>query len=181
MTISQAELSEVQDKLTPLIGKRAWQPNQGIGSFLTFEFGAKIPEKPVKSKLLQRIRKDPWPDCGEWHLWIYMCAWRIERGNEVLASSEDDRSKIGTALQSLDDRILSSVKILSESLDTSFIFGNEIVLRTFSTELKGAVHWKLFTPDQNVLALGPGSSWSHAVSSSCCARRSTTWRRWCRA
>ena len=165
MNFDTINRSVIQSKIAPLIGQRAWQPNQGIGSFLTFEFGTKVPRKPIKSKLLKRIRKGPQLDRGEWHLWIYMCEWRIEKGSEILAGSEDDHSKVEIALQSFNNKTLTSMEILSSFLDTLFIFEDEVNLRTFSRDSKECEHWMLFTPDENVLSLGPGSSWSYSKSS----------------
>lgn len=170
MTISQADLAIIQDKLRPLISKRekAWQPLQGIGSFLSFQFGAKLPPKPIKSKILERIRKcrtSPLPDRGEWRLWIRRCAWRVEKNGKILAGAEDTDSKIEAALNFFDSKVLTSVDIIPPFLDTVFTFENSLKLRTFSRNSKEDDHWALFTPDGNVLSLGPGSNWSYYKSS----------------
>ena len=165
MDFDKINQNAIQEQLLPLIGKRVWQPMQNSGSFLTFEFGAKVFPKSIKSKLLERIRGPrPIPDRGEWHLWIYMCAWRIEKGSEVLAGSEDDRPKIKAALQFFENKAIFSVEILSRSLDTLFAFEDGLTLHTFSMYPEECKHWVLFTPGGNVLSLGPGSSWSYGKS-----------------
>lgn len=161
----------IQDKLAPLISEeeKIWQPKQGIGSFLTFELGAKATRKSAEIQCLKRAKKyrrHPLPDRGVWHFWIYMCAWRIEKNDKILAGAEDSRSRIGAALKSLDGQRLTSVNIVSPFLDTLFTFENSLKLRTFSRDSQeDGEHWMLFTPDDNVLALGPGASWSYHKSS----------------
>lgn len=169
MTLSQDDSVTIQEKLAPLILKkeRVWQPMQTIGSFLTFQFGAKVPLDFIESKRLERLRKrrkSPLPDWGEWCLSIHRCAWRIEKDNEVLAGAEDTRPQIEAALQLLDRKVLISVEIMSLFLDTLFTFEDNLKLRTFSRNVKDGVHWKFFTPDDNVLSLGPASNWSYHKS-----------------
>ena len=35
---------------------------------------------------------------GEWHLWPYNCAWRLEEGDKILAASEDERNNLEVAV-----------------------------------------------------------------------------------
>ncbi|WP_017659615.1 hypothetical protein [Baaleninema simplex] len=167
MALNKRDLDEIQKKLAPFLSKqeKLWQPWQGIGSFLTFNFGKKLPPEPIKSTRLKRIRKTPLPDRGEWGLWIYMCGWRIEQGDRVLAGSNDDRSQIAFALQKLEGQIMTSVEISYPFGETIFIFDNEIILRTFPINYNECDDWMFFMPNGYVLSLGSNSSWSYHKSS----------------
>jgi hypothetical protein len=134
-----------------LLGLPPWNVTQGHGSFLTFNFGQPLPEVGDG-----RVH-------GEWHLWIYMSAWRIEDAGRVLAACEDDRVVISEALVQLDGRPLASIAAVGLTLDTVFDFGG-LVLRTFSMRSIAAEHpepdWMLFMPGRRVLSIGPGGAWA---------------------
>ncbi len=142
-------IQEVKAKINLLLGQKAWGISLGVGSFLTLEFGQIL----LSSDKHQRIH-------GEWHLWIYNCAWRLEEGDKVLAASEDERGKIEQAIQHLEGLVLQSVDLLPPVWDTVFTFEHQVILRLFSIHSEGYEHWMLYTPDGNVLSLGPGSHWS---------------------
>ena len=69
MRTTEDDLAAVEEAVAQMYGKRAWGTALGFGSFLTVEFGA--PE----------AAPDPGgPVHGEFHLWVYCTAWRIENG-----------------------------------------------------------------------------------------------------
>ena len=45
------------------------------------------------------------------------------------------------------------------------MFSEQVILRLFSIYSEEYEHWMLYTPDANVLCVGPGSSWSYESSS----------------
>ncbi|MCP2729464.1 hypothetical protein [Limnofasciculus baicalensis] len=162
MTITETEIHEIQTHIAPLLGQKPWDVSIGVGSFITFDFGTPIPRKfSHKGKRL--------PARGEWHLWIYMCAWRLQKGDQVLAACEDSREQMEAAVKSMEGLALQSIEVLPPAWDTIFTFENRIVLRTFSiysdSSEEGSENWLLFTPGQNVLSIGPGSTWYYGSSS----------------
>ena len=128
-----------------LEGKRAWGVSLGFGSFITLEFGSRV------RTLGGRIH-------GEWHLWIYDCAWRIEKAGKVMAASEDDRSLLRRTVMILNRRKLTNVKMGQPMSDTVFAFEGGVTLKTFGVYSRDAEHWMLFTPGGKVLTIGPGSA-----------------------
>ncbi len=150
MTITTSAISKVQAKIKPLIGRKAWGVSLGIGSFITLEFGAKIIDPRAKNWIY-----------GEWHLWITYCAWRLETKHRVIASSEDDRSELQEAVQRLENHSLLSVEFTPPSWETTFTFEKGLVLRLFPIYTTECDHWRLRTPDDNVLVIGPGTHWSY--------------------
>lgn len=135
-----------------LVGQEAWDVKLGHGSFITMEFG-----KPTKGKM------DLVPH-GEWHLWIYMCSWRIEEKGAFIAGCEDPRGVMIDAVQRINGSKLKCFEILTAALDVALIFDNDVVVKLFSIysdceDNEGSDHWKLYMPDNKVLVAGPGSKW----------------------
>lgn len=141
----------VRARFAPLVGKKVWGVSLGVGSFVTFEFGPKIRTSAGSVR-------------GEWLLWIYCCAWRIERGSRVLAASEDDRPLMKKMVKLLTGKKLTRVAVTSLLMDTSFVFEGGLVLKTFGVYSRDAEHWMLFTPEHKVLTIGPGTKASYKAS-----------------
>lgn len=151
--ITQADIQNIEQYLTPILGKKSWGAALGHGSFITIEFG-----ESMSSNRQQRYR-------GEWHLWVYCCVWYLEKNGEFLVASEDSRSKLETAIQYLDNRVLNSVKLLPPAFETIFNFDEGVILHLFPVYSEEYEHWKLYTPDGNVLVIGPGTNWSYENAS----------------
>ncbi|HEY3992059.1 MAG TPA: hypothetical protein VGM01_04170 [Ktedonobacteraceae bacterium] len=158
MALFKKDITEIQTKLRGVIGKKAWGVKHGIGTFVTMEFGKPVPSKRPGGK-----------SHGEWHLWVYGGAWRLEKGEQVLVASEDDQTKIETEIQCLERHTLQSFEILTPALDAVLTFEQDIVLRIFSiyseeTEDRGMDNWRLYTPDAgSVITVHPGGKWSYGL------------------
>lgn len=150
MTTTANDLQEIQKIIAPLLGEKAWGVALGVGSFVTMEFGQPVPPQKPGDK-----------QHGEWHLWIYCCAWRLEAENAVLAASEDDRTKLETVLKRLENLELLAIDLSLPGLDTLVTFDQEVVLRLFPIFSEEFEHWLLYTPDGRVLTIGPGMNWSY--------------------
>src|SRR6185437_15308565 len=131
MNVKNAEIAEAVLKLS---GKTAWGVRLGHGSFLTLEFG-----KPVVAQQGQSH--------GEWHLWLYMCNWRLETNQGVLAGSNDDRETIERALQETPFGAVEVIRAISRSSDLFIRFQSGVDLLSFSSSSSpDEEQWKLFTP-----------------------------------
>jgi hypothetical protein len=150
MTITDRDLQEIQAHISPMLGLTAWNVALGVGSFLTLDFGNPVPKRPDQKRIY-----------GEWHLWIYMCSWRLEAGDRILASCEDPRPEIESAIQPLEGNRLDAVEIFQPAWDTIFRFDQGITLRTFSIYSSQEEPWMLYTPNQGVVTVGPGTTWSY--------------------
>ncbi len=140
---------EIQAKLQGVLGQRAWGVARGEGSFVTIEFGQSMPPSKVNGK-----------SHGEWHLWLYGCAWRLEQGESIIVASEDDTLKIETAIQCIEGRVLQSFELMTLALDAVISFEGDIVLRLFAVSTEEMDSWMLFTPDK-VITIGPSGQWSY--------------------
>jgi hypothetical protein len=130
-----------------LKGHSPWGVRLGVGSFLTMEFG-----KPEANGSGSAVH-------GEWHLWFYMCSWRIENEDKVIAGSEDERSRIETVLENLALGSIEKIDLVRPSLDLAMQFSIGTKALTFSTSSAGNERqWMLFTPDGHCLTVyGDGS------------------------
>ncbi|MFE2912275.1 hypothetical protein ACFRKE_28200 [Kitasatospora indigofera] len=144
--------SRITDLIEPLLGHEARAPRLLHGSNLAIDFGR--PNEPFVGPVLQ----------GEWHLWIAMAAWRIERSEGVVAGSEDPRPVLEPAVGMIGGRRLTGVDIRMPSLETAFDFDG-LRLLVFPVHSRRDVpdpaeHWLLRTPAGDVVTAGPGSEWS---------------------
>ena len=137
-------LDEIRGHLTGIVGKQPWAVTLGFGSFLTLEFGGPVPTPEGRPH-------------GQWHLWIYGAAWRIERGEKIMAASEDDRSTLSEDVKVLDGKILRSAKLAAMPGDVTLEFESDLRLRTFAVYSQFMAHWFLYLPQGKVLTVGPGS------------------------
>lgn len=152
--ITQVDIQQIEKIISPILGMKSWGTMLGEGSFITIEFGNSVLSTPQQKRFH-----------GEWHLWIYLCVWYLEKDGELLAASEDPRPKLEAAVQHLDNRILYSVKFLPPAFETVFTFEKGISLHLFPIYSEEYEHWMLYTPDGNVLIIGPGTNWSYGSSS----------------
>jgi len=145
-------LKTVKERATQLEGKTAWGTRLGFGSFITVEFG-------LETRTLGGHVH------GEWHLWVYCCAWHIEQKRQLVAASEDERSYLQKRVPILNGRRVTSVEIGEHMSDAAFNFEGSVTLRTLGVYSRGREHWMLYTPGGKVLTIGPGSSASFTKAS----------------
>jgi hypothetical protein len=153
MAVTEKDIIDIQNIISPLLGKRVWGADLGFGSFVTLEFGTPL-----------AIEKSPKRPRGEWHLWVMYCAWRLESRTEVMAGSEDPRFKLKEAVRQMDGLALRSVTITAPALETSLTFDEGVVLHLFPIYTAEFEHWLLFDPTGKVLSIGPNMTWSYESS-----------------
>lgn len=146
MGVSDDDLWAIEERVAPLVGRRAWDVKRGHGSFVTLEFG-----EPVEREGYTR---------GAWHLWVYCCGWRLDDGDEVVAAYEDDRELLAQAVTRIEGRVLERVDLTRPALESVWWFEGGLALRVFPITTREYEHWMLYQPDGDVLTVGPGTSWS---------------------
>lgn len=124
---------------TRLIGLKPTRVELGHGSFITFDFGQEK-ERQRKSRTgeIKIFRY------GEWHLWIYMCAWRIDKDCKPFVGSNDSRKLIQERLSKMQGKGLKSVAILNDAFDAHFVFENGLELYLFSYQVADHEQWMLY-------------------------------------
>lgn len=137
------------------IGEKARNVKLGYGSFVTIDFGKDlILKEKVKGKESIYIQ-------GEWHLWIYMTAWRLDQRDMPIIGAADDRETIAKNLDILNGKELKKVSILNASFDVLMEFQNDLNFLLFAFGVKEYEQWMLFTPERKVFTAGPGINWSY--------------------
>ena|SRR5690348_7870185 len=148
MPVLSSDIDAISNALRPLLNSAPWQVRLGHGSFVTMDFGER--------RILRdgdRVR-----EYGEYHLWIYLSAWRLDSAEEILAGSEDPREEIGPILEGLGGRELKHVRVDRPSLGLELGFEN-LVFTVFPIYSHGSEHWMLYVPSGKVLVAGPGATW----------------------
>lgn len=142
-----------------LIGIKTTRVKLGHGSFITIDWGKDIiTHKKTNTKVHTFT-------FGEWHLWVYMCAWRLQQNNKPIIGANDDRELIAEHLSILKGKALVSVTISNESFDTVLQFEDNFQLLLFSFGVKDDEQWMLYTPEKKTFTAGPGTSWEYEDSS----------------
>jgi hypothetical protein len=142
-----------QDIVDSVVGQLCWQAQRGHGSFLTFEFGERV--------------AGPGRDHGEWHLWVYFGDWTLSGPDGVLATDTDDKDIIDRAVARFGDKRLVSARVDPVSMEALFDFEGGLRLEigpNSGEEEANAEWWLLFTPQDRVLAVGPGPAWRYDSS-----------------
>jgi hypothetical protein len=156
-------VSIIDDVFQPIYGELCWQVEQGYASFLTLEFGEphlrvtepRQPSKEASEKLRKRWARRHVFVYGKWHLWIYICDWRVFQKGEELANNESSRKVIRKALLELDGQKLSSVTV-NKSYVTIFEFdlgGQLEVSPNYEDFERTDEMWLLYEPSGNVFTL----------------------------
>lgn len=165
-------MSIIAEIFTPMYGKPCWQCRQGHGSFLTLEFGephVHIKEpRPVSEHASERIRKNASRRSvrvqGDWHLWIYLCDWRIFSDTQLLAADNSKRRVIRRATSELEGQLLTRVSVDNTSCVSLFEFDSggkiEAIPNTTVYESTDAL-WLLYEPSGDVLTLRADGQYCH--------------------
>jgi len=165
-------VSIIDDVFQPIYGKPCWQVEQGYGSFLTFEFGEpylqitepREPSKEASEKLRKRWARRHIFVHGQWHLWIYICDWRVFHKGQELANSESTRKVIKNALLEIDGQALTSVTVTKSYISIfDFDLGGKLeVLPNYKDYEKTVDLWLLYEPSGNVLTLRADGKYKRA-------------------
>jgi hypothetical protein len=147
--------SEIRQYFGLLLHTRPWKARQGVGSFLTFEFGRRV--------------RDHGHVHGEWHLWIYQSNWELFHGDRQLADSDSDRRVISVSIRRLEEAALTDVLFEPRQLKTTFVFDDFRLVVSPADYLEDAderdQYWLLFMPNNEVLTVGPrGLKAEHPVA-----------------
>ncbi len=144
--------------LFQFVGEKARNVKLGHGSFVTIDFGR-------DTTVEVRTRKGvSWSVRGEWHLWVYMCAWRIDQNQKPFVGSNDTQELIREKLREMQGKALISATILNDAFDAKFSFSDGFELHLFSYQVTDHEQWMLFVPERKTFIAGPGTEWSYISS-----------------
>jgi hypothetical protein len=164
-------MSIIDDIFKPVYGKPCWQVKQGYGSFLTFEFGEphlhtyepRQASEHASEKVRKNFARRHVYVHGDWHLWIYLCDWRILLQGQEIAKADHNRRIIRNAILEVDGQALTKVNVNS-SLESVFEFdlgGRLEVVPNNEIYKKTGDLWLLYEPSGNVFALRADGQYCH--------------------
>jgi hypothetical protein len=171
----------------PLYSKPCWLAQRGFASFLTFEFGEPHLEvHPVRNvtahpDVLAPTLAVRWPRRlvyvrGDWHLWIYCCAWSIDRKGTHLAQSESSDEQIDRAMHMINGQALTRIEVNPQDARSRFTFDLGAILTTWPDPAahapvdedeseRAANHrdeqWTLYEPSGYVLTVRADGRYQH--------------------
>ena len=133
--------NEIKNLFEPLIGQKAWGASLGWGSFVTIEFGSK------------RLFHGHYH--GEWHLWLYMCEWKLNSNGRLLADSESKKKVMQVAIENLNGTELTGLSFNSQDRTTEFTFNRTLHLgcKPYPDSSPKEECWVLFLPNRQVASL----------------------------
>ncbi len=154
----ELDASTVLPRIADLIGCPVWLVKKGHGSFLTFEAGLPrllVQEPRAVASDSESVRRAYARRLvtvrGDWHLWIYMCNWRISADGALLAHSESSDQEIDRAASALDGQKIVAVAIDPSTGGSRFEFDLGRSLECSPYEPGDDEVWMLFTPEKQVL------------------------------
>ena len=127
-----------------LIGQTARGCWLGYGSVLFLEFG--------QSQLPHDRKNHP---RGEFGLSCDHIECRIEKGEKVIAGSEDNRAAMESGIEEINGKDLISAELLQPSGDSILTFSDGLVLRSFVITSEEDARWTFCDRDGNYFHLGP--------------------------
>lgn len=118
-------------------GKPCWHVSQGVGTFLTLEFGNPhlhiIEPTVAKGRVSERVRQNLTSRRvfvnGDWHLWIYCCNWEVRLRDKPIGGSSLP-SSIQRAASLLDGQKLLRFSMAPKTSRCVFEFDLGAVLQT---------------------------------------------------
>ena len=159
-------MRRIKQSFRPVLGLPSWGVENGWGSFLTFEFGepklvvrepyiSDAPTTRVRARAAQRL---VYPR-GQWHLWIYCCAWKVTVNSKVVAEwSKKAQSKRAPGV--LNGQILTAVTPLRGGRGWEFAFDLGAKLQTTPYD-RSSEQWMLFEPNDKVLSVRADKKYSY--------------------
>lgn len=153
----------IEDIFSPIYGKPCWHFQQGYGSFLTLEFGEPhlhIREpRQASEQASEKVRKIAALRSvyvrGDWHLWVYLCDWRIFSHEQLIADNNSKRRVIKQATAELDGQALVRVTV-SKLLISVFEFdlgGRLETIPNIEAHESTSDLWLLYEPSGDVFTL----------------------------
>ncbi|KAA3645664.1 MAG: hypothetical protein DWQ07_12045 [Chloroflexi bacterium] len=142
---------EIYSIAKSLIGLKAWNVVKLYGYSSVIDFG-----KPTRNHVGNII--------GEQQVYLQH-TYRIEVGNEVIVTSFSAaaNSKNAEAIEQIKSKQLEEVEIIEPSLDTVFIFEDNLKVFVYNAYFEGGADlaaWRYIYPVNNVLRVGPGPKYT---------------------
>lgn len=147
-------LFNIFPELASLKGQICWSASNGYGSFITLYFGEpslRIREPiPVIHSTSPKIKKQLSRKRvyleGQWHIWIYMCSWKLKDKHEVFCTSDSKSKLMNNSLNLIEGQILCDILINEADGSTKFEFdyGSEILTKPYGEGDTEEDNWLIY-------------------------------------
>jgi len=164
-------VSIISEIFQPIYGKPCWHVKQGYRSFFTFEFGEPhLHIREPRQASVQRTEKVRKIFAqrhvyvrGDWHLWIYLCDWRIFSQGQEMANHASTRRAIKKATTELDGQVLTQVTIRNSLVSVfDFDLGGRLEIIPNHLEYEKIPDlWLLYEPSGDVFTLRADGQYCH--------------------
>jgi hypothetical protein len=152
-------VSIFQKVFSEVYGHPCWNVKPGYGSFLTLEFGRphldvrepSIANKDASLRVRRLLAHRSVFVHGEWHLWIYCCAWEVLSNGKHIGNGST-KLEMRRAAKVLDGQKLVQFSFAAKQVRCIFEFDLGATLQTEPYDRKGE-QWMLHTPKKKVLTL----------------------------
>ena len=148
----------IETLFSSVIGKYP-RVKPGYANFITLDFG-----KDITKKVKKKTGEEHVFHFGEWHLWVYICGWRIDVNGKPFVACEDTEEVTDNGISVLNSKKLINFRVLNPAFDSILEFESGYELKLFSCWTVDGEHWMFFTPNKKVFAAGPGKNWSYDYS-----------------
>lgn len=139
----------------PVYGRPCWHVRGGHGSFLTLEFGEpslqirepRRARSPLDNRVERRLAQRVVTVRGQWHLWIYCCAWAVTVDGAPVGDSSSDAA-IDRAADALDGQKL--LRVARAPGPGAWQFDFDLGGRLVTWPYDDAEQWMLYEPNDLV-------------------------------
>ena len=141
-----------------LVGQPCWGviAGAGTGSHFSLRLGEKIPlRRPLRNPSLS---EDERRFDGRFRVFVQHCAWRLERGAEVLCASTSDNADGGemlSGLAALRGAVVERCDVAAPAQDLTIGFSGGLVLRVFCDQIERD-NWSAGADGSPVVTAGAG-------------------------
>jgi hypothetical protein len=149
-------MSIINTAFKPIYGKQCWNVKNGIGSFLTFEFGDphfKVIREPYHTKnpkLKRNAARRIVRIYGDWSLWIQYCDWDFFRDDLLIGHSESSKKELRQIAWDLEGQAICKVTVKSTGASVfEFDLGGRLETHPYSKDTEDPElyeQWILFEP-----------------------------------
>jgi hypothetical protein len=156
--------TSVHGVVQQLVGQRCWYVSVGGTTWPSFILvcGDVVPrDMPLRNRMHpEHFRYNQ----GSVELLVW-CAWRLQTGSAVIASSDDEEAA-ARALDVLTDATVVSAHCAAPAWDLDLVFSSQLVMKVFADRHgrdRGIrQNWELWTPGAHACA-GPGAAWEQVA------------------
>lgn len=163
MTLHLVRQIQTASDLNPLheiarraVGELCWKTSLNYRHEITLHFG-----EPIAYTCHTQLGKDH----GSWILGTRGAVWQLEIAGGTTVPGQTGLDGISQALHHLEGHSMTTIEITYPDLRVvvDWSNGDQLILIPTSDD-NDLPDWEIFTPEQRVLQVGPGITWSYGQS-----------------